>query len=103
MRPLRTYSARLEELGLGTLLAAALHDAPGLARRLDQRLALLDEEREGLLTIHILARQAGLDARQRMPVVGRRDQNGVDGLVLEKLSVIGKHRGLGPGGSVFRN
>src|SRR6185369_17433977 len=50
---------RLEELGFGTLLAAALHDAFGLARGPHQRLAFLDEERQRLLAINILARQAG--------------------------------------------
>ncbi len=85
---------RLEELGFGTLLAAALDDAIGCARRLHQRLAFLDEQRERFLAINILARQTGFDGRQRMPVVRRGDQDRVNGLVLQQLPVIAKDRGL---------
>ena len=50
--------------------------------------------RDRLLDIHVLARLTGPDADERMPVVRRRDGDGVHVLGFEQLSDIGKRRDL---------
>ena len=45
--------------------------------------------RARLLHVHVLARLAGPDGHQGVPVIGRGDRDRVDGLVLEQLAVVG--------------
>ena len=45
--------------------------------------------RQRLLAVHVLARLAGVDRDQRVPVVGRGDDDRVDVLVVEQLAVVG--------------
>ena len=47
------------------------------AHRLNHRPAFGDTERKRLLDIHVLARLAGLNRLQRVPVVGRGDDHRV--------------------------
>ena len=62
---------------------AVLDDALIFVRRLDQLTALVNVVRAGLLDIHVLARLAGPDGGQRVPVVGRGDGHRVDLFVIE--------------------
>ena len=65
-----------------------------LAGRGDNLFGLEDIVRARLLDVDILAGAAGVDGHQRVPVVGRGDGDGVDGLVFEQLAVIRVDRGL---------
>ena len=64
-------------------MCANLDDPIVLAGRLDHRPAFDDRHRERLLDIDILARLAGGDHLDRVPVVGRCDHDGVDILAIE--------------------
>ncbi len=55
----------------------------------DHRPAFGDGQRERLLAVHVLAGPAGVHRRQGVPVVGSRDQNGVDVGPVEQFSIIG--------------
>ena len=57
---------------------AHLHHPVVPPRRLHHRAPLGDDERERLLDVDILAGRARVDHLQRMPVVGRVDDDGVD-------------------------
>ena len=70
-------------------LRAGLDDAVVFARRLDHLAAFPDVVRDRLLDVDVLARLAGPDDDQRMPVVRRGDGDGVDVLVFEQLADIG--------------
>src|SRR5262245_62551539 len=61
-----------------TLLRAALHDAFVMLRGLDHPAAFADEERHRLFDVNVLARGASQNRQQRMPVVGSRNDNGVN-------------------------
>ena len=65
-----------------------------LPRGLDHRLALGDVVADRLLDVHVLARLAGVDRRQGVPVVGRGDDHGVDVLGVEHLAVVAHGRRL---------
>ena len=62
---------------------ADLDDPVVLPRRVDHRPALDDRHRQRLLDVHVLARPAGGDHLDGVPVVGRRDHDGVDVLAIE--------------------
>ena len=62
----------------GTLLRPDLHDPPMSTRRVDHPLALAQDVGQGLLDVDVLAGGARHDRHQRVPVVGRRDDYGVD-------------------------
>ena len=72
----------------GTALGADLDDAAVLAGRGDHLPAFPDVVGEGLLDVDVLARLAGPDGGQGVPVVGRGDGHGVDGLVVEQLAEV---------------
>ena len=63
-------------------------DAVVFARRLDHPLAFVDEHRHRLFHVHVLARRAGHDGKQRMPVVRRGHHDPFDMLVLIHLPEI---------------
>ena len=63
-----------------------LHDAAILFSRGHQLSSLINAVRERFLDIDVLARLAGPDRRQRMPVIGRGDGDGIDLLVLQRLA-----------------
>ena len=58
-------------------------------------LAFVDENRERLLHIDILARRAGHDGEHGMPVVGRGHHHSIDVLVLVHLAKIAVALGIG--------
>jgi hypothetical protein len=70
----------------GTFLGPGLHDAVVLAGGLDHLAAFPDIVGNGLFDVYVLARLAGPDRHERMPVVGGRRGNGVDFLVFEQLT-----------------
>ncbi len=67
-----------------------LHDAVIFLRRRHELPALENVMRAGLLAVHVLAGLARPDTDQRVPVVGRGDRDGVDGLVLEEFPDVGE-------------
>ena len=71
---------------------AHLGDALGLLGRVDHRPALGDPVRQRLLAIDVLAGLAGEDGRDRVPVVGRGDDDGVDVLAVEHLAEVARRR-----------
>ncbi len=71
-----------------TQLHAVLHDTLVLIGGFDDFAAFHKVVRAGLLYVHILARLASPDGRQRVPVVGRGNADGVNGLVVEYLTEI---------------
>ena len=70
-----------------------LHDAVVLLRRGHELAALEDIMGTRLLAVHVLARLAGPNADERVPVVGRGDGDGVDGFVFEQLADVGEAGG----------
>jgi hypothetical protein len=81
------------ELVLAGALRADLKHAAGLADRIAAIDRLLHRQRQRLLAVHILADFHRLDRHLGVPVIGRRDEDGVDVLVVDDLAVF--HR---PGG-----
>ena len=71
------------------------HDAVIFARGLHHPLTFVDEYGHRLLDVNILARRAGHDRGQRMPVVRGRDDNALDILVLVHLPEIAVALGMG--------
>ena len=67
---------------------ADLDDPVVLPRRLDHRPALDDRHRQRLLDVDVLARVAGGDHLDGVPVVGRGDHDGVDILAIEDRAEI---------------
>ena len=67
---------------------ADLDDPIVLPRRLDHRPALDDRHGQRLLDVDVLARVAGGDHLDRVPVVGRGDHDGVDVLAIEHRAEI---------------
>src|SRR5262249_5062131 len=72
--------------GAGSLLRAVLNDPLVPLRSLDAAPALGDEVTHRLLDVDVLARLAGPDSDERVPVVRRGDRDGVEVLVLERLA-----------------
>jgi hypothetical protein len=71
-----------------------LRDAARFRCHLDHLAAFGNGEAERLFDVDILARPASCDALQSMPMVRRRDHDGVDVFVLEKLAIVGIKGGL---------
>src|SRR5207253_10587248 len=71
--------------GLATTLRAVLDDAVVLAGRLERDRAFMDVVAGRLLDVDVLAGLAGPDRHEGVPVVGRRDGDGVKVLVVERL------------------
>src|SRR5262249_49080679 len=61
-----------------TLLRAALHNAVVMLRGLDHPTAFASEERHRLFDVNVFARGASQDGQQRVPVVGSRNDHGVN-------------------------
>ncbi len=94
MPPPRTKSGLLQELRR-TPVNAYLRNALRLFRDLHHPPAFGDRQRQRLLHVHVLARPAGVDEHQGMPVVRCGDRDGVDIFRVEQLSVVVVFRGLG--------
>ena len=77
--------ARAGVVGGRALLGADLDDAVVAASGVEHPAALFDEEREGLFDVNVFARAAGHHGHKGVPVVRRRDNEGVDVFVFEKL------------------
>ena len=69
---------RLRVVRAGALLAARLHHSLVAPRGLHHFAPLAHHQRERLLAIHILARITRRDGHQRVPVIGSRDNHGVN-------------------------
>src|SRR6185436_13208445 len=76
---------RLLEPLVGAALGARLADLPVLARRLDDLPAFPDVVADGFLDVDVLSGLEGPDRQQRVRMVGGRDRDGVDRLVLDQL------------------
>ena len=83
MAPSRSSVDRLADRRAAPALHADLHHPARLAGRLDHQPPLADVVRAGLLDVDVLAGLAGQDRGRPVPVVGGRDPDGVDGLVVE--------------------
>src|SRR5262249_37654968 len=87
--------ARVEEghglahAGAAAALCTRLANTAGGASSFDNTPALAHVVADGLFDINVLAGLEGPDGRQGVPVVGRGDADGVDGLVLEDLAKVG--------------
>ena len=90
---------RLDERLATALLGADLDDPSGLATGLTDLPALLDRQRHRLLAVDILAGLHGFDGDLGVPVIGGRDMDNVDLLVVEDRPVVGVDGRLssGPG------
>ena len=75
---------------LGSLLAAGLEDDVVVACRRHHRASLGNGQRQRLLAIDVLARPRRQHRRDVMPVVRRRDDDGVDVAAIEQLAKIDK-------------
>ena len=75
-------------------LHAVLDDPAMLLGRLDHLPPFVDVVAPRLLDVHVLARLAGPDRRQGVPVVGRRDADHVDVLAVEDAAEVGLGLGL---------
>ena len=80
--------ARFDQVRRAAALRADLHHALILARRGQHRLAFGHIHADRLLAVDIAAGLYRLDHRQRMPVVGRRDQDDVQVLLAQHLAVV---------------
>ena len=60
-----------------------LHDAVVLLRRGNQLPALIDAMRTGLLDVNVLAGLAAPNRSESVPMIGRRDADAIDALVVE--------------------
>ena len=69
-------------------LHAHLHDALVLARRGQHRLPFGDVHADRLLNVDVGAGLRRLDHRQRVPVIGRGDEDDVEILLREHLAII---------------
>src|SRR4030095_5079810 len=77
-----------------TLLRAALYDAFVMLRGVGHPAAFADEERHRLFDVNVLARAARQYRQQRMPVVGSRNDHGVNVLAVEHPAKILEALGL---------
>jgi len=76
---------RLDFVLRGPALHPHLHHAIVFASGLHHLAAFPEFVAGGLLHVHVFARLAGPDSRERVPVITRGDRDGVDILVFEKL------------------
>ncbi len=81
-------SRAVDEVWRAAALHPDLHDAFVLPRRRQHCLAFADVDADRLLDVDIGAGLDCLDHRQRMPVVGRRDEDDVEVLLREHLAVV---------------
>src|SRR5205823_2634473 len=79
----------------GAALRAVLDDAVVFLRGAHQLLSFPPVVRARLLNVDVLAGLAAPDGHQRVPVVGRRNGDGVDRLIFQELSHVGAGLGLG--------
>ena len=86
--PLRAAAVCFAQCGVGAALRAVLHDAVVFPRGLDELAALEDVVAARLLDVHVLARLAGPNRQQRVPMVRRGDRDGVEILVVEHLAEV---------------
>ena len=70
------------------LLCTRLNNAIVLAGRLDHPLPFPDEQVERLFDVNVLSRRARHDRHKGMPVIGGRNDDGVNVLVFEQLSKV---------------
>ena len=70
------------------LLRAHLDDAVVRRAAFDHHAAFADRQRERLLDVDVLAGLAGHDRRQRMPVIGRADDDGIDVVAVEHAAEV---------------
>jgi len=80
----------LTETGAGANLGAGLGDAAGFLRGGDQLAPFPDVVGNGFLDVDILAGLKCPDAHERVPVVGRRDRDGIEVGRGEQLADVGK-------------
>ncbi len=73
-------------------LAADLEHAPRLADDVDNLLALVDRVRERLLDVSVLPGLQRLDRHRLVPVIRRRDDDGVDVFAVQNLAVVANDR-----------
>src|SRR5215471_13773523 len=71
-----------------TALCTVLHDAVVFSRSFDKLLALPPIVRARLLDVDVFARLAAPDSHEGVPVVGSRDGDGIDGLVIKQLAKV---------------
>ena len=86
------------EVRARALLRSDLHDPVVAPRRFHRQPALADVVRRRLLHVHVLARVAGIDGHEGVPVLGGADDDGLNVLVLEQLAVVAIHLRLPAGG-----
>jgi hypothetical protein len=72
------------------MLRAGLYDAVVLAGGPDHLAAFRNRVADRFLHVHVLARLAGIDGHQRMPVIWRGDYQSVNVFAIQKLSDIGE-------------
>ena len=80
---IEVFLLRLQVVLAGTLLHTDLADTIVHSRGLDDRRSFFDGERQRLLDINVFPGIQRIHGRLRMPVIGRRNQNYIDGLVGE--------------------
>ncbi len=95
------FAAELIEFD-GPLLTARLQDPFIFAYGRDELATFADGEGHGLFEIDIFASLAGVYCGERMPVIGRRNDDGIHITRLEHLAVILICAGLELGGHLFR-
>lgn len=79
---------RMDEFGIGPLLASHLQYPAVFAHGLAQLLSLVYGQRQRLFEVDVLAGPAGCDRDQRVLVVGCRDHDGVDVVPREQVLII---------------
>ena len=92
---LEIFVACLQKGRSGTLLHTNLEDAFFFARSLYDHRAFLDLQREGLFAIDIFARIDSIQRNGNVPVIWRRNQNGIGFRTLEQRPVIAKLLNVG--------
>jgi hypothetical protein len=78
----------------GAALQAHLYHPAEAPRRAGHGASFAHHERQRLLHVHVLARLAGVDHLQRVPVIGGVDRHRVEVLQLEQLPVVLELPGL---------
>ncbi len=82
-------------MGTASLLCAGLEHALGLPLNFDDTLAFVDGQGKRFFAINILARFHRGDGNQRVPVVNRAADDGIDVFTLQQLAKIGIAFGAG--------
>ena len=79
---------RVPELRRRALLASDLENPAGAVHRVAQGATLGDRQRRRLLQVDVLPRLHGVNGDQRVPVIGRADDDRVDVLVRQQLAIV---------------